>query len=242
MNDTKINTTQIIDTPTHMIYFYSIPDQLIFDWWDIDKFDKKKDYKIFLMFIKKQFNVDFKLSKSSKISKGNWVSTFENDIMLVETGKDILLDKYIKTYNTYVSIDEGDLMPAFSIKCRELYKEKYAEIQNLKQELGQTKAEVEDLKEILRVNGISLEKKTKNLKYSLETNILTVGQIQKMDISFDEDIKVFLDNDKIIKFDQLESTRFNILEYQITALSKGEVKLIFISKNHLPLEIEMIVQ
>ncbi|AHI53254.1 hypothetical protein [Spiroplasma culicicola] len=146
MNDSKNILSNSSNQLIHIIYHQSIPDQFVLEWQKETKFDLNCDYQTFLKFVKINFNVDFKFEDPKSISKGKWVSTRENDIMLMETRKDKLLCQYIKSYNDYVSIDKGDLMPRFTLECRKLYLQQNEDMKKMEQEFKNQNAELEKLK------------------------------------------------------------------------------------------------
>ncbi|AHI52453.1 hypothetical protein [Spiroplasma culicicola] len=255
MNDNKNIILNQKETLIHIIYHQSIPDQFVLNWQKENKFNLNCDYQIFLKFVKINFNVDFEFTNPKSISKGKWVSTRENDIMLMETQKDKLLGQYIKSYNDYVSIDKGELMPRFTLECRKLYieqkndmkkieldlKMKDDKIDNQQIELNNTNWELNKLKLILEANGLN-KNKTRTLNYILESNIFSPGEMKILKLETNSEIKFISSNENIIKVTKLKSDQdTNLLEFNIHALKIGAAKIIFIEKNYEPLEIELLV-
>ncbi|AHI52912.1 hypothetical protein [Spiroplasma culicicola] len=127
-------------------------------WLNKREFDVDKDYILFINFMKQKFNVGF--DEINMI----WISTFDNDIIKMQTKQFAKFNKYVKSYNEFI-VKKENIMPRLTKECERLYVQQSTELVEIKNKLADQKLENFELKKDYQdqIDALKLEiQKLKN--------------------------------------------------------------------------------
>ncbi|AHI52463.1 hypothetical protein [Spiroplasma culicicola] len=226
--------------------FIKNDDLLIQEWLFKDTFDIDNDNFTFINFMEEKYNLIFDKTNWS------WKSTNDNDIMAMEDHIVKEFNKYVSSYNSFITVNEDKKMPRLTKECELLYKQQSARNKFLEQEIKIQKQEaqlnqqllqnqINNLTNILISNGIKVDINEKEFTYVLTSNLLKKGQTTNIKFSDDKNINItaFCKNNNIVSITQIQN--ISNIEFEINAKNTGKTKIVFISEGYKTLEIDFII-
>ncbi|AHI52407.1 hypothetical protein [Spiroplasma culicicola] len=126
-------------------------DKEVKQWFTGDYFDTDKNHYLFTQFIETTFGIKFNHTLF------NWELTID-DIMQMESKKIKIINKFILSYNRFISLKVELKMPKISQQCIDMYKSMNEQIKILTEKVEKEKSmhreEIKRLKQILKKHNI----------------------------------------------------------------------------------------